>query len=605
MLPRPIIYWIFAISSRVLVFCFHHWRNDITASRRLPIAAEQRQFFIKVNGETLSRKQHLLAVTVSNTVNKVAWARLVYQDGAAARSDFPLSSSDIFIPGAELEILAGSNEEQDLLFKGRVIKHALKVRDQQAPQLIVECRHVSCKMTIVRQNRYFYDMADSDIIEQLFSAADIGIDIDATTVTHPQQVQYQATDWDYCLMRAEANGLLVFTDGETVSVKPPTLGEPVISLLFGATVQEADLRIDSRYQFNGVKAVSWDSSHQELVEEQGEDPGFQQPGNLNSASLADAFGLEEALQHPQLSADEARQWADAQWLYSQINRITGRIRCDGLGGVKPGDTVTLEGMGDRFNGEAFITAVRHEFDLVQGWRSHLQFGGVSSLSKNDQPHAEKAAGLLAAVSGLQIGIVVSNEDPDGEFRIKVKMPLVNNDDEGIWARVISLDAGDQRGFFFRPEVGDEVVLGFFADDPRQAVVLGMLHSSAKPAPLQPSDDNHEKCYQSRSGMKLTFDDEKVLLKLETPGGNGIFLDEDQQAINITDQHGNSIKLDSEGITLESTKAVNVRADTDITLESGASLACKSGAEIKLEGAAGAELSSSGICKVKGSLVQIN
>ena len=99
---------------------------------------------------------------------------------------------------------------------------------------------------------------------------------------------------------------------------------------------------------------------------------------------------------------------------------------------------------------------------------------------------------------MQIGIVVSNEDPDGEHRVRVRMPLVSADEDGTWARVAVLDAGDERGFFFRPEVGDEVVLGFLSDDPRQAVILGMLHSSAKAAPLQGSDDNHEKVFQSRS-----------------------------------------------------------------------------------------------------------
>ena len=136
------------------------------------------------------------------------------------------------------------------------------------------------------------------------------------------------------------------------------------------------------------------------------------------------------------------------------------------------------------------------------------------------------------------------------------MPLVNNDEDGAWARVASLDAGNERGFFFRPEIGDEVALGFLNDDPRQAVILGMLPSSAKAAPLPGSDDNHEKVYQSRSKMKLYFNDEKKVLRLETPAGNKIVLSEDEKVL-------------------------------------------------KLEGAASAEISSSATTKLKGSLVQIN
>ena len=86
--------------------------------------------------------------------------------------------------------------------------------------------------------------------------------------------------------------------------------------------------------------------------------------------------------------------------------------------------------------------------------------------------------------------------------------MISKDDEGIWARVASLDAGKERGFFFRPEIGDEVVVGFLDEDPRHAVILGMMSSSALPAPMKGSDDNHEKGYVSRSGMRLTFNDDR-------------------------------------------------------------------------------------------------
>ena len=64
------------------------------------------------------------------------------------------------------------------------------------------------------------------------------------------------------------------------------------------------------------------------------------------------------------------------------------------------------------------------------------------------------------------------------------------------------------GFSSARKSADEVVIGFLDDDPRQAVILGMLHSSAKAAPLQGSDDNHEKVYQSRSKMRIYFNDDK-------------------------------------------------------------------------------------------------
>jgi len=182
---------------------------------------------------------------------------------------------------------------------------------------------------------------------------------------------------------------------------------------------------------------------------------------------------------------------------------------------------------------------------------------------------------------------------------------VNNDEDGVWARIASLDAGDDRGFFFRPEISDEVVVGFFEDDPRRAVILGMLHSSKKAAPLKGSDDNHEKVYQSRSKMKLYFNDDKKVMELSTPAGNTITLSEDDKAIKVVDQNGNKIEMTSDGITVESSKALTLKAGTELKLESGTSFGVKGGTELKLEGTASAELSCSATTTVKGGIVQIN
>jgi uncharacterized protein involved in type VI secretion and phage assembly len=136
-------------------------------------------------------------------------------------------------------------------------------------------------------------------------------------------------------------------------------------------------------------------------------------------------------------------------------------------------------------------------------------------------------------------------------------------------------------------------------------MLGMLHSSAKAAPLPGSDDNHEKLYKSRSGMRLYFNDDKKLLVLDTPAGNSLSLSEADQAAVLADQNGNKITLDANGITIESAKALKLKAGSELTVESATALSLKGGSELKLEGSAGAELSSSATTKLSGALVQIN
>lgn len=580
----------------------------MTQARALPIPADHREFTVKVDGAAVDRSHQLLATSVTAAANKISRARLIYLDGAASSSDFPLSNTGLFVPGKEVEILAGPSNNSISLFKGVVIRHSVKVRHQTAPQLVIECRHKAVRLAVGRTNAYFANQKDSDVISSLLQKASLSADVETTAVTHKQQVQYFCTDWDFLVTRAEANGQLVFTvDNKVVVKKPAKGGQPVCTLQFGSTVLEMDAEIDARNQYKAVQSVSWDPAQQSLLQKDGMDPNLRAPGNLTLSDLAAVAGLVQfRLQHVAVGEEEAQAWADSEWLRSQMSRVSGRAKCEGIATVHPGDTVTLAGVGDRFNGDVLVTGVRHECDMVQGWKTYVQFGSVDRRLADDKaPAASKASALLPGVNGLQIGVVVSNEDPEGEHRVRVRMPLVSDTDDGTWARVAVPDAGNNRGFFFRPEVSDEVILGFLNDDPRQAVILGMLHSSAKAAPLTGSNDNHEKIYQSRSGMKLHFNDDTKVIRLETPAGNKLTMSEDAKAITIEDQNGNKIEMSSNGITITSSKALELKAGTDLKLESTAALSAKGGSDLKLEGASSAEISSTAMTKVKGSLVQLN
>ena len=116
--------------------------------------------------------------------------------------------------------------------------------------------------------------------------------------------------------------------------------------------------------------------------------------------------------------------------------------------------MNLQGVGERFNGKAFVAAVRHEIN--QGnWLTDVEFGLSPQLFiKEHDVNAFPAEGMLPGVNGLQIGVVTQIEkDPLGEDRVLVKLPLVDADAEGIWARQSLLDAGKERGSFFRPGSG--------------------------------------------------------------------------------------------------------------------------------------------------------
>jgi uncharacterized protein involved in type VI secretion and phage assembly len=167
-----------------------------------------------------------------------------------------------------------------------------------------------------------------------------------------------------------------------------------------------------------------------------------------------------------------------------------------------------------------------------------------------------------------------------------------------------LDAGKERGSFFMPEVDDEVIVGFVDDNPNNAVVLGMMHSSKLPVPTEITDGNNLKGFYSREKMKLEFDEEKKAVVIETPNGNQLSISEDEKAISLKDQNGNKIVLNADGIVVESTKALTLKAAEDINIE-GNNVNVKANMAFKATGNTGAEVSTTATAVLKGSIVQIN
>ena len=574
-----------------------------------PQPADRPSFKVNVDGQQISGEYQVQAVIVAREFNRVASADVVILDGDAAGEDFKVSGGDDFVPGKEIEILAGYHGDEESIFKGIVIRHGVRTYQDKPSVLHVECRDEAVKLTVGRKSAYFYDVTDSDVIEQIAGDAGVGTDVESTSVTHPHMVQHYATDWDFILTRAEANGCLVSTEDGTLTVKPPDAsGDPVLSLTYGGNILDFEAVMDARDQFDTVQSFAWAAADQEMLEIDASDDKAVSPGNVNPGDLASVIGLQALmLKHGgQLTEDELQAWADAEKAKSLFSKVCGRVRIQGFAGVRPGDLIELAGVGDRFNGQALVSAVRHEIDS-KNWETHVGYGlarerwGTVARDVVEAP----ANGLLPGIFGLHLGLVTANEgDPDGEDRIQVRIPMIDPSEEGVWARVSTLDAGDNRGTFWRPEIGDEVSLGFLNNDPRNPIVLGMMNSSAKPAPLPGSDDNHEKGIVTRSEIKLMFNDDTKVVYIETPNGNKVTLSDDAGSITMEDENGNSVTLNSDGIALDSAANVTITAAGDVTVE-GVNVSSSASAQLTGEGSAGAEISSGGSTVVKGSVVQIN
>ncbi|VVO69374.1 hypothetical protein PS862_01258 [Pseudomonas fluorescens] len=565
-------------------------------------------FTVKAAGMALGAEYGIVSIEIRREVNRVPKATIVLQDGDAAKQTFALSEGSTLIPGVEVEILGGYSSKESTLFKGIVTRQRIEVGRRGGSHLNLELRDPVFRMTLGRRSRNFSDVTDSDVMEQIIGLnKGLSADVTATSLKHPQVVQHQASDWDFLVMRAELAGFAVICIDSKVSVAPPAVaGAAQICAIFGQGLFCAELELDAETQFTSVETGAWDMANQELISSQSDDVATPGPGDIPGSELASTGGVNSALRHPG-ALDQAMldQWAAAGMGRARRASVRGRVHVQGNAALLPGVLIDLGGLGSRFNGPGFVSGVRHRFDHGD-WVTEVLIGSDPKSHAERYPvAAPAAAGLAPPVPGLQIGVVAALEsDPAGQDRIQVRLATISETDGLVWARQALLDAGDKRGTSFRPELDDEVVVGFLDGDPHHPVILGALHSSAKPNPLTGANDNHKKAIVTRAGMRIHWDDEKVIATIDTPAGNRIVLSEDGKSILVEDQNGNRIELNADGIALQSPGDIKLKATGDVKIE-GTNVELSANASFKAKGSGGAQLSSSASTVIKGSLVQIN
>jgi uncharacterized protein involved in type VI secretion and phage assembly len=181
---------------------------------------------------------------------------------------------------------------------------------------------------------------------------------------------------------------------------------------------------------------------------------------------------------------------------------------------------------------------------------------------------EPQSALRSKWYGIYPALVSDIKDPDGTGRVKVTLPWspdTSSDKYEAWARLATMMGGNNRGSWFIPDVNDEVLVAFEAGDPRRPYVLGGLWNGtdSPPESMDGGGQNNKKVLRSRDGVKLTMDDTqgRESFILETPGGQRITLQDGPGSVEIVDSNGNSVKLQTSGITVNASAKVTVTAST--------------------------------------------
>jgi uncharacterized protein involved in type VI secretion and phage assembly len=191
------------------------------------------------------------------------------------------------------------------------------------------------------------------------------------------------------------------------------------------------------------------------------------------------------------------------------------------------------------------------------------------------------------ITGVVVGVVTNNQDPDGLGRVKVKFPWLSDEDESQWARLAVPMAGKDRGAYFLPEVDDEVLVVFEHGDVRFPYVVGALWNGQDTPPAKNDDGkNNLRLIKSRSGhlIKLNDEDGKETIEIiDKSEKNSIIVDTAKNTITITTDKDITLSAPKGTIKLDAQK-IEIKSSADTKLEAGAGMDVKASATMNVKGA---------------------
>jgi uncharacterized protein involved in type VI secretion and phage assembly len=195
--------------------------------------------------------------------------------------------------------------------------------------------------------------------------------------------------------------------------------------------------------------------------------------------------------------------------------------------------------------------------------------------------------LTNRITGVVVGLVTNNQDPEGLGRVKVKFPWLSEDDESHWARIAVPMAGKDSGVYFLPEVNNEVLVTFEHGDPRFPYVIGALWNGEDAPPANNNDGkNNIRLIKSRSGHLIKLDDEAGKETIE-------IIDKSRKNSIIIDTANNTIEIKTDkDITLSATKGtiklnaqrIEIKSSADLKLDAGSKMDVKAKATMTIKGA---------------------
>lgn len=537
--------------------------------------------------------------------------------------------------------------KRDFSFEGVVTDIRMSRSRRGERMIIVTAYSPTVYLSGVATTRSFHEMSLGDIVNQVLQ----DVPANMTTKVSPRYsenieyvVQYRETNMQFLQRLADSYGEWIYYDGQEF-----VFGELPSNTPIDLPLQKdlLDMKLSLRVVPVNFKAKAYDYLKHEVYE------SAANPGQITDL---DQFGSDILNKYePQAFSGDFLNMPyrafqsggdlDDHVRHEMATRARDMVILNGTTDhiqLRVGSIINITGeKANEVDLEKFIiTSVNHSIDESFSYTNTIQAIPAAAASPPDNPR------VRVPFSEPQQATVIQNDDPQGLGRVKVRFKWQDNE-ETPWIRVMQPYAGqssDLHGFFFTPELEDEVIVGFMHDNPELPYIMGSVyrhHSSNHPSEWHDPSTNR-KVIKTRSGNQIHFIDEddreeiiitnkdfdnatnEIRLSMEGDGkitiktlgeldikAKSISMESDED-INI--KSGAKTNLDvSDSLRVKSGTATKIESGTEMSIESGTSASVKGGTDLSMEGGlmtslkGGAQLDLDGgpMASLKGALVKIN
>jgi len=441
---------------------------------------------------------------------------------------FELFDKGTFTLGTRMEIAFRAEGDPVVVTSGEVTAVVVEPGQAGRHELVLTGFDLTHRMTREPKSRSFQRVTDADIASRIAGEYGLDPDVDGTGAAHDYVLQAGETDYAFLRRRAARIGFNVWvTDRKFFFKKTPRSSVTPPKLRYGQNLSTFKVRFSAAERCDEVQIRGWDQlGKQALTGKATEtDPGTDAPAAQEmDAAAKRAFGRvkRSAGQFPVTDQAQADALASSLLLRASGEEVVLRGEAAGDPNISAGAKVHIEGVGSRLTGDYRVTGVEHTYGAGRNYVTRFVCGGKEPGGLAD---LTGGGGTGSGVekrgwTGLVVGVVTNNDDPEKLGRVRVQFPTLSADDESAWARIATPGGGKQRGLQWLPEVDDEVLVGFELDDQTRPVVLGGLWNRTDTPPQPDAAANGtvtKRLLASRKDSRLVFDDEAPLIELSLGG----------------------------------------------------------------------------------------